>query len=276
MIHFKSCLWFLLLLLVQIWGVKMRYKGCRYEGEVKRRFKIFSSVPHGKGRIYCDNYAYDGDWVNGEQTGFGVVSYSSGARYIGELLNGFRHGQGKFIFSNHDVYSGSWVKNKQSGNGIMSWSHSMYVGEFFNSRLHGEGMLFINNGPIFLGTWVKSRRTGSFIKFMRDGAQYKGQYFNNFKHGPGVAVSPDNRDEKQFWRNGKRLLVPPNEDHCSICLQGYSDEKRPIMIRKCLHEFHSECFTEWFGRNPSCPLCRENILLHGARAEEATFRLEDQ
>jgi hypothetical protein len=35
--------------------------------------------------------------------------------YIGEFVNGFRHGQGKFYYASGAMYEGEWASNKKQG-----------------------------------------------------------------------------------------------------------------------------------------------------------------
>ena len=47
---------------------------------------------------------------------------------------------------------------------------------------------------------------------------------------------------------------------CSICLldiDPYTDSYNIIkQVTCCKNKFHSECYTDWILRNPTCPLCR--------------------
>jgi hypothetical protein len=54
------------------------------------------------------------------------------------------------------------------------------------------------------------------------------------------------------------LDVEKGTDSCAICLDNYSDED---LCRElpCKHIFHAEEIDEWLRRNPSCPVCREQV-----------------
>lgn len=45
------------------------------------------------------------------------ITYTNGDKYIGEISNYQRNGQGTYYFSNGDRYEGIWKDNKKSGNG---------------------------------------------------------------------------------------------------------------------------------------------------------------
>jgi hypothetical protein len=52
-------------------------------------------------------------------------------------------------------------------------------------------------------------------------------------------------------------VVIDKETECCICLE--KNDKLWITTR-CTHSFHATCMAEWMKRNPSCPVCRTNII----------------
>mmetsp|Transcript_14821 Transcript_14821/g.24519 ORF Transcript_14821/g.24519 Transcript_14821/m.24519 type:complete len:162 (+) Transcript_14821:131-616(+) len=53
----------------------------------------------------------------------------------------------------------------------------------------------------------------------------------------------------------------PDDDTCPICLSGYDDGDIVSRGNACVHTFHSECLQCWIKRDPSCPCCRQNIMV---------------
>ena len=51
------------------------------------------------------------------------------------------------------------------------------------------------------------------------------------------------------------------EEHnfCCICLQQYKIEEN-IVEMYCNHLFHAECIEEWLNNNPTCPICRTDVI----------------
>jgi hypothetical protein len=49
------------------------------------------------------------------QNGFGVKKYPSGDLYYGDFQNGFRHGQGTYMFNTGGKYRGVWIKGLLNG-----------------------------------------------------------------------------------------------------------------------------------------------------------------
>ncbi|KAK9815190.1 hypothetical protein WJX73_010442 [Symbiochloris irregularis] len=49
-------------------------------------------------------------------------------------------------------------------------------------------------------------------------------------------------------------LASDDEDYCSTCLEGYSEEN-PKIWTQCSHHFHLACIYEWLNRKQTCPIC---------------------
>ena len=56
---------------------------------------------------------YSGDWKNGKMIGFGKLTFSDGAIYIGEFLKNKMHGQGMLISSTKEKQFGEWRNGKK-------------------------------------------------------------------------------------------------------------------------------------------------------------------
>ncbi len=59
--------------------------------------------------------------------------------FLGEFLNGKRHGDGLFTYSNKDIYSGQWKNGKKHGNGTYIFAkkgRDMKVLHFFKKVIH--------------------------------------------------------------------------------------------------------------------------------------------
>ncbi|MBR5250975.1 MAG: hypothetical protein IKV38_03045 [Clostridia bacterium] len=86
-----------------------------------------------------------------DKDNFKTVNYTDGSKYVGELLNGKRHGRGTLYFANHtedtpNYYSGFFIKNKYNGKGKLVETYSIgskttyvYNGDFKHGFKHGYG-----------------------------------------------------------------------------------------------------------------------------------------
>ncbi|XP_011912698.1 PREDICTED: LOW QUALITY PROTEIN: radial spoke head 10 homolog B-like [Cercocebus atys] len=103
------------------WGIRCYKSGNIYEGQWE------DNMRHGEGRMrwLTANEEYTGPWERGLQNGFGThmwflkripsSQYPLRNEYIGESVNGLRHGRGKFYYASGAVYDGEWVSNKKHG-----------------------------------------------------------------------------------------------------------------------------------------------------------------
>mmetsp|Transcript_64247 Transcript_64247/g.139791 ORF Transcript_64247/g.139791 Transcript_64247/m.139791 type:complete len:274 (-) Transcript_64247:368-1189(-) len=49
---------------------------------------------------------------------------------------------------------------------------------------------------------------------------------------------------------------------CSICLEGYGEQRSVRGITECGHHFHSACLERWLRRREICPNCRGKVAPH--------------
>lgn len=103
----------------------IEWQGGTYTGELQ------DCLPHGQG-----------EWL-----------HPSGSRYVGEYLQGQRHGQGTLYFEGHwhpeEIrYRGDWKNDMMHGYGVMYYGtgvdyYNWYEGEFQNNERHGYGTMYI-------------------------------------------------------------------------------------------------------------------------------------
>ena len=76
--------------------------------------------------------------------------YENGEYYIGEMLNGLRHGKGKEYYKNGTImYDGNFVNGKREGDGkYIDESGNYYIGQWLNDLQHGKGIVYYKNGTI--------------------------------------------------------------------------------------------------------------------------------
>ena len=69
-----------------------------------------------------------------------------------------------------------------------------------------------------------------------------------------------------FWAKGKGLssaalatMFSQSDNECIVCYEDY--EIGQMLARlKCGHQLHKKCAREWLAENPTCPICRVNVL----------------
>lgn len=139
------------------------------------------------------------------------VEFDNGDVYEGEMVNGLRHGKGKYTWANGDFYEGEWAKGWRSGFGIYK-SHSknevdgstfasyVYEGDWKNSKKHGHGVAtgykaVTPTGRIcfdwsYDGEWIEDNRHGNGKYTYADGSYFTGVWENNKKISASETISP--------------------------------------------------------------------------------------
>ena len=64
---------------------------------------------------YSSELAYKGQWKLGYFSGYGHLKYKNGSNYVGQFVDGVKHGKGRYSSSSGYEYEGDWFKGEQSG-----------------------------------------------------------------------------------------------------------------------------------------------------------------
>lgn len=150
--------------------------------------------------------------------------------YIGQHLNGFPHGPGKFIYNDESIYSGEWKKGYQHGVGIYQNKEGKVVfeGEFFKGFFvsvgkfkyadnscysgryylknsdpicHGYGRMNYCDGSAYEGEFIHGVRQGEGIMWMDNEKEYIGKWKNNVPDGYGRLYDEESYEGE--WKEGK-------------------------------------------------------------------------
>ena len=162
--------------------------GQRYEGEIVNR------QPHGKGVMFYPNGdRYDGAWLGGKKNGKGkLVRASHLESYEGDFVNGKMHGYGIYDDSTGGQYTGDFKSGEKHGKGRLYWANGdFYIGDFEHDRLKGKGLMNANVsiGIVYEGDVPEGNCT---IKYL-DGDFYEGECGKFWKkNGYGVLLYANN------------------------------------------------------------------------------------
>jgi len=127
------------------WG---QPQACVYTGIFK------DGKPHGKGKMtYEDGDYYEGDFVEGHQTGKGImVKTSIKCIYKGDFVNGLLNGNGIKKYDNGDIYEGEFYDNYEHGKGIYKTEYGVFEGEFIHGK-RSKGKYTHVDGTVEEGNW---------------------------------------------------------------------------------------------------------------------------
>jgi hypothetical protein len=85
-------------------------------------------------------------------------------KYMGEMLNGQRHGQGRMVWSDGRKYDGAFVKGAREGFGTLELANGdRYEGEWQYDQMHGKGKYTSADGQ-YNGFWADGLREGKVIR----------------------------------------------------------------------------------------------------------------
>lgn len=117
-----------------------------------------------------------------------LITWPDGKKYIGEMLNGKRHGKGSYS-SSKGKYEGDFQLDNFHGKGVLTFSDgSKYEGEFKDSKFHGKGIFMDKDGNILYdGEYQNDLRygKGKSAKIAAFGEFYEGEFKNGKYHGRG-------------------------------------------------------------------------------------------
>ncbi|CAH9096347.1 unnamed protein product [Cuscuta europaea] len=51
-----------------------------------------------------------------------------------------------------------------------------------------------------------------------------------------------------------------HDTECSVCLAEFVEDENLRLLPKCSHVFHLLCIDTWLKSQPSCPICRANVV----------------
>lgn len=115
--------------------------------------------PSGRGIYITKSELYEGQFSNGERSGFGRNIKSNGEVYIGEWERGKRSGFGSFN-NGTNVYVGQWEDNSFNGHGKITGPNFVYDGEWVQGLQHGQGTMENRDGSVYSGDFQNGVITG--------------------------------------------------------------------------------------------------------------------
>ena len=119
--------------------------------------------------------------------GHGEYTVIIGSKYVGEFVNGKRHGYGVYTFGKDSPCAGD-----------------RYEGDYFEGQPCGNCVYYYAGGDRYEGEWYRGMN-GRGIMYYSDGTKYDGEWKHNKKHGYGFFSDKDNHKMLQLWDNGELI-----------------------------------------------------------------------
>ena len=96
------------------------------------------------------------------------MTYADGGKYVGELKDDNRNGQGTFTYADGGKYVGEWKDGNLDGQGTLtSASGSKYVGELKDGKRNGQGTYTSKDRTIREGIWEDDEFLGTVAEVER-------------------------------------------------------------------------------------------------------------
>jgi hypothetical protein len=152
-------------------------------------------------------YKYVGEWVDGELHGQGSIAWTYGGRYEGSFINGTRTGYGVYHCVDGSKCMGQWVDGMMNGEGVCQYiDGTRYEGTFKNHAQHGNGTYYMADGTKYVckSTDNKDEKYRHCLITWSNGDQYDG-FPKNQKalSGNGTYYFADASKYMITWLNGR-------------------------------------------------------------------------
>lgn len=175
--------------------------------------------------------SYKGQWVNGDMSGFGVMTFASGEIYEGGFFDNYCHGlgvikypdgrvfdgifqlgeileKGRMLYADGSVYWGYFSKHASS---TKNNQHSIKVRDTsacLRAVPNGRGKLtFADGTTVYDGEFSDGRLEGHGKLTLKDGSWYLGEFMDGKKNGIGLEVEADGTvSHEGVFCNGQKVV----------------------------------------------------------------------
>ena len=156
--------------------------------------------------IYENGDYYIGQWLNGKKHGKGYIRNSEEKNLIEVFYNNDKRQEkeGKSFNKDGNVYN----RNNQGIIKGVEYSQKgivKYEGEMINGVYNGNGKYIYPNGEIYIGQWSNGKRHGKGILYYDNGKiAYEGDFVNDFYDGCGTYYYEKGGYYEGEWKKGKK------------------------------------------------------------------------
>lgn len=172
-----------------------------------------NDMQHGVGYTATSSPPYfeKGMWRNGIKEGGSVISSSDSTvsssssaslddNYVGDKLNGQKHGNGTIVYPDGSKYRGQWQHDLRSGWGEYSdLFGDSYRGYWKSDEREGQGEAVYGTGDRYSGEWKNGKYNGAG-KYVSSvlGSTMEGTWYDGLMSGPGVEITTKGVFEGNF------------------------------------------------------------------------------
>ncbi len=178
---------------------------------------ISGNCTNGEGIFeYTSGAKYVGEFVNGEIHGQGICYYSDGSKYEGQWHYRYPEGLGTKTFADKSTWTGQWKKGRpidESGalieeqftgkGGMFSNGIEIQSGCIYGDCTNGQGTFAYKDGSKYEGQFLNGAMHGQGSWYLANGDKYVGAFHNNFAEGKGVLYQKESESIRGIWKNGE-------------------------------------------------------------------------
>ena len=148
----------------------------------------FLDIPDlGPYKYLTEGTTYIGQYLDGQRHGWGKQIYENGRHYQGMFKYDLPNHKGRLIDEYGGWYEGDWANGKIEGTGIYTHTNgNKYIGDFKNEMQHGYGEETWTDGSKYEGEFTNGLKHGAGTWVWADGSKYSGHFFDNMKQGVGL------------------------------------------------------------------------------------------
>ena len=124
--------------------------------------KVWNAFPN-----LNDSFTWTGGCKDGFLEGSGLFEWISpngapAGKYEGSIMGGKFHGKGRLTYTDGAVYEGDFIDGKRTGKGVFIWAEDgqRYEGEFVDGKRHGYGVMKFSDGRVHQGRFDNNRYVG--------------------------------------------------------------------------------------------------------------------
>lgn len=161
------------------------------------------SPPPPTEKQYSDGGRYVGDLRNGVRDGNGVMYYANGNRYEGPYKNDSRQGYGRYYWSDGGKFEGEFRNDTRNGSGkYVSPSGYTYEGDYRDDKPNGQGQSRWSNGDRYVGQFANGLPHGQGTYYWANGQKHVGEFVNDKITGWGTRYYTNGETRQGRWENG--------------------------------------------------------------------------
>lgn len=123
---------------------------------------------HGQGMWKGKACQYEGQWLNDQQHGRGLMSWTDGRTYDGQFRQQRFDGHGRMVWQTAkgvQTYEGQYKDDQKHGSGKFVWADGrIYDGQWSRGLRHGKGVYINSKGDKKIGVWTNDKFTDKLRK----------------------------------------------------------------------------------------------------------------